>query len=583
MPSSFTPSLRLTLPVTGENPGTWGDLVNNGITSLVDSSVAGYAAVAMTNADYTLTTVNGAADESRKMMFNISGTLTAARNVICPTASKLYFIKNATTGGFAITLKTAAGSGVSIPNGRSMVLMCNGTDIREAVSAPEASEINYLPSGTGAATTTVQAKLRESISVMDYGATGDGVTDDTAAFTAAIVAGAGSTIIVPEGIYYITSTLFISNKPGTKLLGLGRPRLRILDTAGIGISIDTNSQRCTLENLMIWGTNTTAPTVTLVKCLGASAYLNINNCEYAYGKIGVHLTNTYIVKLTGSNYSNCDTYVKSDSSMTDVAIIGETYGTTYIGTLPCLDIDATQTRIVGCYFETETRTKRSIRIDTSTVYVIANCQFSTSGPIEAAVSCSGLISANSFYNTYDTTALYCIRISAGSNCMITGNLAFNDSIPTNTYWLSASGSVTVTSNFLSKFYVGIAAATGAISGNHIVNCTTGIQAGSGSSTVIGNNYLAANTLDINQNGGGPNIIAMNHATTAVDSTDNGTFIGNSSADSYMRTTVKGTTTNRPTLTTKMVGVMYFDTTLDADGKPIWWTGTAWVDGIGATV
>lgn len=132
MPSSFTPSLRLTLPVTGENPGTWGDLVNNGITSLVDSSVAGYAAVAMTNADYTLTTANGAADESRKMMLNISGTLTAARNVICPTASKLYFIKNATTGGFAITLKTAAGSGISIPNGRSMVLMCNGTDVIDA-------------------------------------------------------------------------------------------------------------------------------------------------------------------------------------------------------------------------------------------------------------------------------------------------------------------------------------------------------------------------------------------------------------------------------------------------------------------
>ena len=133
MPSSFTPSLRLTLPVTGENPGTWGDLVNNGITSLVDSSVAGYAAVTMTDANYTLTTANGAADEARRMMLNISGTLSGARNVICPTASKLYFIKNATTGGFAITLKTSAGSGVSIPNGQSAVLMCDGVNVREAV------------------------------------------------------------------------------------------------------------------------------------------------------------------------------------------------------------------------------------------------------------------------------------------------------------------------------------------------------------------------------------------------------------------------------------------------------------------
>jgi uncharacterized protein YaiE (UPF0345 family) len=133
MPSSFTTSLRLTLPVTGENSGTWGDLVNTGITNLVDASIAGYAAVTMTDANYTLTSVNGAADEARKMLLNISGTLTAARNVICPTASKLYFIKNATTGGFAITLKTSAGTGISVPNGKSMVLMCDGTNVLEAV------------------------------------------------------------------------------------------------------------------------------------------------------------------------------------------------------------------------------------------------------------------------------------------------------------------------------------------------------------------------------------------------------------------------------------------------------------------
>lgn len=133
MPSSFTNSLRLTLPVTGENSGTWGDLVNTGITNLVDTSVAGYASIAMTDANYTLTTANGAADQARSMMLNMTGTLTAAREVICPTASKLYFIKNATTGGFAITLKTSGGTGISIPNSRSMVLMCDGVNVREAV------------------------------------------------------------------------------------------------------------------------------------------------------------------------------------------------------------------------------------------------------------------------------------------------------------------------------------------------------------------------------------------------------------------------------------------------------------------
>ena len=54
--------------------------------------------------------------------------------------------------------------------------------------------------------------------------------------------------------------------------------------------------------------------------------------------------------------------------------------------------------------------------------------------------------------------------------------------------------------------------------------------------------------------------------------------------------IKDTTANRPTKTmlgvvndTDWAGYLYFDTTLDADGKPIWWTGTAWVDATGATV
>jgi len=48
-------------------------------------------------------------------------------------------------------------------------------------------------------------------------------------------------------------------------------------------------------------------------------------------------------------------------------------------------------------------------------------------------------------------------------------------------------------------------------------------------------------------------------------------------------TFKDTTANRPTLTASDFGVPYLDTTLDADGKPIWWNGTAWVDATGAVV
>lgn len=46
---------------------------------------------------------------------------------------------------------------------------------------------------------------------------------------------------------------------------------------------------------------------------------------------------------------------------------------------------------------------------------------------------------------------------------------------------------------------------------------------------------------------------------------------------------KNTTANRPTVTATDVGALHLDTTLDADGKPIHYTGSAWVDATGAVV
>ena len=68
----------------------------------------------------------------------------------------------------------------------------------------------YVPTGTGAVTTTVQAKLREMVSVLDFGAVGDGVADDTAAIQAAITA--ASSIDAPSGEYEATTITVGPNK-----------------------------------------------------------------------------------------------------------------------------------------------------------------------------------------------------------------------------------------------------------------------------------------------------------------------------------------------------------------------------------
>lgn len=148
MPSSFTPSLRLVLPVTGELVGTWGDVTNDGLTELVDAAVAGTAAVTMSDANYTLTVDSGLPDEARKMFVVLTGALTATRNVVCPTASKLYFVFNNTSGGRSILFKTNAGSGVTVPNGQIAVLYCDGTNVVQAINGfPK--DLN-LPVGTTA-------------------------------------------------------------------------------------------------------------------------------------------------------------------------------------------------------------------------------------------------------------------------------------------------------------------------------------------------------------------------------------------------------------------------------------------------
>jgi hypothetical protein len=114
------------------------------LTELVDASIAGTASITMTDANFTLSTANGTADEARKMFVVATGTLTAARNIICPTASKLYFVANNTTGGFAVTLKTSAGTGISIPNGAAMVLYCDGTNVINAITNFNALDVGAL-------------------------------------------------------------------------------------------------------------------------------------------------------------------------------------------------------------------------------------------------------------------------------------------------------------------------------------------------------------------------------------------------------------------------------------------------------
>jgi hypothetical protein len=87
------------------------------------------------------------------------------------------------------------------------------SDLAQDLAAPSGSSlVGFIQSGVGAQATTVQTKLRETISVKDFGAVGDGIVDDTADFQAAIdeATVVGKTLYVPKGTYKLTAQLQIT-------------------------------------------------------------------------------------------------------------------------------------------------------------------------------------------------------------------------------------------------------------------------------------------------------------------------------------------------------------------------------------
>jgi hypothetical protein len=127
MATQNTALLGLALPVEGELDGTWGDVVNDSITSLLDSAVAGTTTLSV-DADVTLTSTNLAANQARQAIIRWTASNGATtRNITAPARSKAYFVINAGTGNIVIR---GAGptTGVLIPPSFNALVAWNGVD-----------------------------------------------------------------------------------------------------------------------------------------------------------------------------------------------------------------------------------------------------------------------------------------------------------------------------------------------------------------------------------------------------------------------------------------------------------------------
>ena len=135
MASTYTTNLRLTKQGDGDNPNTWGQVLNN-VISLVDEAVASYTTVSIGSAaTVTLTENQGSQDQSRSAILEFKGTVGGANTsiiVLIPNTPKTYAIRNVvsanTTATDAVVLRVAGNTGVTIGSGNGYYIT-NGTSV----------------------------------------------------------------------------------------------------------------------------------------------------------------------------------------------------------------------------------------------------------------------------------------------------------------------------------------------------------------------------------------------------------------------------------------------------------------------
>ena len=138
MASTFTTNIRLTKQGDGDNPNSWGQVLNDGVISLTDQAIAGIATISVgATTSVTLTSNNGSGDEARSAILHIKGSVGGTHNtisLIVPANTKHYLINNDvsanTTASDIVKIKTAAGDGYDIPLGGIGWVYCDNTSVR---------------------------------------------------------------------------------------------------------------------------------------------------------------------------------------------------------------------------------------------------------------------------------------------------------------------------------------------------------------------------------------------------------------------------------------------------------------------
>lgn len=166
-------------------PGDSAIIVTDGISFYT----IGYGQAPVFAFDYTSINVAGTGNyvltgsELNRIAYSFTGVLTGNRNIIVPGTVQQYWVANNTTGPYTLTVKTAAGVGVTVAQGARTICYSDGNDVLLADTGGVSVPIQISEGGTGA--TTAGGAL------INLGGSATGIAVFTAASQAAAQAAIG--------------------------------------------------------------------------------------------------------------------------------------------------------------------------------------------------------------------------------------------------------------------------------------------------------------------------------------------------------------------------------------------------------
>jgi len=240
MASTYTTNIRLTKQADGENPNSWGAILNEGVISLIDDAIAGYTTVSLGSAaTVTLTENQGSGDQSRSAIIEFKGTVGGAHDaihVLIPNNSKTYIIKNSVSyndATDAVILKVAGNTGVTIGGASTALFVTNGTTV---LPVAQTTFTNITASGNLAVLGTTS--LSGAVNIVGNAAVGGTLTVAGAVSLASTLNVAGATSV--GGAATFSSTVTVSGK-GKFMTGAFAPVVTLADAASVVPDLNTSN------------------------------------------------------------------------------------------------------------------------------------------------------------------------------------------------------------------------------------------------------------------------------------------------------------------------------------------------------